>query len=48
MILLKEISHNFLSEGMLTQALLLKLFSEEDKFIEETGTSDATFGIYQK
>jgi SAM-dependent methyltransferase len=48
MILLKDISHNFLKKDQQTLALLHHLFEEEDKFMEETGMSDATFGVYQK
>jgi SAM-dependent methyltransferase len=48
MILLKDISHNFLKKDQQTQALLHRLFEEEDKFMKETGMSDATFGVYQK
>jgi len=48
MILLKDIAHNFLSKDKEVQSLLHTLFEAEDRFIEETGTSDAIFGVYQK
>ena len=45
--LLKGISHNFLSDNEETGELISYLFSEEDKYMEETGRSDAVFGIYK-
>jgi len=45
-ILLKDIAHNFLEKDEETREVLDYLFSEEDKFIEKTGTSNAIFGIY--
>lgn len=48
MILLKDIAHNFISDDKEVQSILHTLFEAEDRFIEETGTSDAIFGVYQK
>jgi ubiquinone/menaquinone biosynthesis C-methylase UbiE len=47
-LLLKDISHNFLGTDKETQSILSNLFEEEDKYMTETGRSDAVFGIYQK
>jgi ubiquinone/menaquinone biosynthesis C-methylase UbiE len=47
-LLLKDISHNFLGTDKDTQSILSNLFEEEDKYMAETGRSDAVFGIYQK
>ena len=47
-ILLKDISHNFLGTDRETLTILSQLFEEEDKYMAETGRSDAVFGIYQK
>jgi SAM-dependent methyltransferase len=46
--LLKDISHNFLSEDDETRSLLAYLFEQEDKYMVETGLSDAVFGIFRK
>lgn len=46
-ILLKDIAHNFLEKDEETKKVLEYLFNEEDKFIEENGSSDAIFGIYK-
>jgi ubiquinone/menaquinone biosynthesis C-methylase UbiE len=47
-LLLKDIAHNFLGTDKETQAILTVLFEAEDKYMAETGRSDAVFGIYQK
>ena len=47
-LLLKEISHNFLSDDSDTKTLLKYLFEQEDKYLAETGRSDAIFGVYSK
>lgn len=47
-LLLKDISHNFLSEDPETKSLLSSLFECEDNYISETGRSDGIFGIYKK
>ena len=47
-ILLKDISHNFLNSDTETRNILSYIFEEEDKYLEETGNSDAVFGIYRK
>jgi ubiquinone/menaquinone biosynthesis C-methylase UbiE len=47
-LLLKDISHNFLGTDKETQSILSHLFEQEDKYMAETGRSDAVFGIYQK
>lgn len=47
-ILLKDISHNFLSKDAETQNLLSHLFEQEDEYLRETGKSDYVFGIYTR
>ena len=47
-LLLKDISHNFLSKDNETQLLLSYLFEQEDKYLLMTGKSDALFGVYRK
>jgi ubiquinone/menaquinone biosynthesis C-methylase UbiE len=47
-LLLKEISHNFLSDDPETRSLLSYLFEQEDNYMKETGRSDAVFGVYRK
>jgi len=47
-LLLKDISHNFLSDNEDTKSLLGYLFEQENNYIAETGRSDCVFGIYQK
>ncbi len=47
-LLLKDISHNFLSDNEETKSLLCSLFEQENNYIAETGRSDCVFGIYQK
>ena len=47
-ILLKGIAHNFINEHKETQDLLIRLFEEEDSFVEHSKSSDAIFGVYQK
>ena len=47
-ILLKGIAHNFINEHKETQDLLIRLFEEEDAFVEHSKSSDAIFGVYQK
>jgi len=47
-LLLKDISHNFLSDDPETRSLLSYLFEQEDKYMRETGRSDAVFGVYRK
>jgi hypothetical protein len=47
-LLLKDISHNFLSDNNETKSLLTYIFEQEDNYLSETGRSDAVFGIYQK
>lgn len=46
--LLKDISHNFLGKDEKTQSLLDRLFVMEDRYLEQTGRSDAVFGVYRK
>lgn len=47
-ILLKDISHNFLGSDIETEKVLTFLIEEEDRYMQETGRSDAIFGIYKK
>lgn len=47
-ILLKDIAHNFLDADEETEKILAGIIEEEEKYIMETGRSDAVFGIYQK
>lgn len=47
-ILLKDIAHNFLSKDPDTQLMLSYLFDQEDEYLQQTGRSDAVFGIYRK
>jgi 2-polyprenyl-3-methyl-5-hydroxy-6-metoxy-1,4-benzoquinol methylase len=47
-LILKDISHNFLKKDIETQKILSYIFEQEDKYLNETGRSDAIFGIYQK
>jgi hypothetical protein len=47
-LLLKDISHNFLSDNNETKSLLTYIFEQEDNYLSETGRSDAIFGIYKK
>lgn len=47
-LLLKDISHNFLSDKNETKSLLTYIFEQEDNYMSETGRSDGIFGIYQK
>jgi ubiquinone/menaquinone biosynthesis C-methylase UbiE len=47
-ILFKDISHNFLEKDVETQKILSYIFEQEDKYLNETGRSDAIFGVYQK
>jgi len=47
-LLLKDISHNFLSDDNETKSLLTYIFEQEDSYISETGRSDGIFGIYKK
>lgn len=47
-ILLKDISHNFLSGDAETVALLQQLIDKENDFVKRTGENDAIFGVYQK
>lgn len=47
-LLLKDISHNFLSDNEETKSLLYYLFQQEDNYLSETGKSDGIFGIYKK
>jgi hypothetical protein len=47
-LLLKDISHNFLSDNEETKSLLYYLFQQEDNYLSETGRSDGIFGIYKK
>jgi len=47
-ILLKDISHNFLSNDQETVKLLHQLIDKEDEFVKRTGENDAIFGVYQK
>ena len=45
---LKDISHNFIESSEESIPLLSKMFSIEDKFLEEGNKSDFVFGIYAK
>lgn len=47
-LLLKDISHHFLSDNSETKSLLSYLFEQEDRYMSKTGRSDCVFGIYQK
>jgi ubiquinone/menaquinone biosynthesis C-methylase UbiE len=47
-VLLKDISHNFLGTDTETEKILAFLMEAEDRYMTETGRSDAVFGIYQK
>lgn len=47
-LLLKDISHNFLSDNPDTKSLLYYLFEREDNYVSEKGRSDGIFGVYKK
>jgi ubiquinone/menaquinone biosynthesis C-methylase UbiE len=47
-LLFKDIAHHFLDGSKETQQWLSYIFSREDEYINQTGTSDAVFGVYQK
>ena len=47
-ILLKGISHNFITEDTETSKLIQELIEKENKFLNLSGENDAIFGVYQK
>lgn len=47
-ILLKGISHNFLSEDVESKELLQILIQKEDCFLKSSNENDAVFGVYRK
>lgn len=47
-LLFKDIAHNFLNDDRETTKLIQYIFNEEDKYLIETGHSDAIFVVYQK
>lgn len=47
-ILLKGISHNFLSDKKKAKELIRNLIREEEDFVQRSGENDAIFGVYRK
>lgn len=47
-VLFKDIAHNFVNNKAETKQLIAQIFDAEDKFLEQTGSSNAIFGVYQK
>lgn len=47
-ILLKGISHNFLTEDIESKKLIYDLIEKENEFLNSSGENNAIFGIYQK
>lgn len=46
-ILFKDIAQNFVNEDKETKELINYIFRKEDEYLNQTGYSDAVFGIYQ-
>ena len=47
-LLFRDIAHNFLGKDEETRETLEKLFQMEDAYMEKTGQSDFTFGVFSK
>ena len=47
-LLFKDIAHNFLNNREDTKSVISFIFEQEERYLAETGRSDAVFGVYQK